>query len=77
MLKEMCYLHFSNGVIFIRNGIFLMMYHKLKNCRNQGGPGKRWTPIFGRSINPTSIRGADYANHITTKIFRHSYGPVK
>ena len=30
-------------------------------------------PDFGTSVNPISIRGADYARKI---IFRSSYGPV-
>ena len=31
----------------------------------------------GRSANPISIRRADYAHHITPRIFRLSYGPGK
>ena len=32
----------------------------LKACRSRGFPD------FGRSVDPISIRGADYAHHITT-----------
>ena len=35
-------------------------------------------PDFGRSVNPISTRGADYADHISTctpRIFIPSYGP--
>ena len=44
-----------------------------------GGSGDAMAPPdFGRSINPISTRGADYAQHIITgtpRIFRPSYGP--
>ena len=50
----------------------------------EGGLGKRGlylpsNPIFGRSVNPISTRGSDYAPLITTRplppIFKPSFGP--
>ena len=44
-----------------------------------GGAAMPPPPDFGRSVNPISSRGADYAHHITTwhtRIFRPSYGPA-
>ena len=48
-------------------------------CRSRS-PGYRITPPdFGRSVNPTSTREADYAHQITIcsppPIFRPSYDP--
>ena len=31
-----------------------------------GAGGARAPPVFGRTVNPISTRGADYAHHITT-----------
>ena len=44
-----------------------------------GGLGGLGPPIFGRTVNPISTRGADYVHHSTTslppQIFRPCDGP--
>ena len=50
---------------------------RIQGCRNREDRGGTCLPLFGRSVNPLSTRGVDYAHHITTctRIFRPSYGP--
>ena len=48
---------------------------------SEPGPGGGGTgpPVFGRSVNSLSNKGADYAHHLTThtQIFKPAYGPAQ
>ena len=50
-------------------------YQSRRNNEEGGGTNDDHPPP---SVNPISIRGADYVHHITTpsRIFRPSYGPA-
>ena len=37
-----------------------------QGCRKRGAEGAWVPPVFGRTVNPTSTRGADYTHHRTT-----------
>ena len=49
----------------------------MQGRRKVGAGGGFSPPVFGRTVNPNSTRGADYARHITMspRIFRPCDGP--
>ena len=51
----------------------------MQGCRELGGWGALAPPVFGRTVNPISTRGADYAHcevyRVPSRIFRPSDGP--
>ena len=43
------------------NAVYFSLYVAIPGPSQAGG-----APLFGRSVNPISTRGADYAHHSTT-----------
>ena len=54
--------------VIISHFFFLFKFRCRRSWQDRGkGRGSTTSPlIFGRSVNPISTRGADYARHITT-----------
>ena len=53
----------------IQNLISLYVLHIIVHaCRKRGGWGALAPPVFGRTVNPISTRGADYAHYSTTSL---------
>ena len=60
--------------------LFITITSGWNSCRVVGNRGVRGrslpSPDFGEPVYPILTRGIDYAHHITTWIFRPSYGSV-
>ena len=68
-IGELCQDDITNTLVFFVNGEFENMFPSFLNiiCRPivpGGARGTMATPDFGRSVNPISTKGADYAHGI-------------